>query len=219
MKQIVAIITLLVIAIIFGCSTTQTPKYPEITPESVSMCVYQVHNRGKAPFNVIKDIVLSLRQSPDEVFAPNDNYDIFSSIKPELGPWTSLKQRAASLGAAMVVQAGFESTWDYTEGRDMSANNTSSCTEEAGMYQTSGNMNDFNKEAQDVLKPYQIHMCGGKATCEEFKACTKEPNVSFTHGHFIRASRITVNHWGPIKRKEINPWLSRACASQIESLL
>lgn len=202
-----------------ACASMQNIEFrPEITPESVSACMGKVHNRGAPKFEVVKDIVSALRETPIEVFAENKNADVYGSVVGELGPWQSLKHRAAAMGAVMVVQAGFESSWDYFEGRDISASNTSACTAEAGLYQTSGNMNTFSAESKAVLIPLQEKYCKS-TTCAEFQRCTKEPVKSFVHGHFIRASRITTRHWGPMVRKEINPWLKRECVKQIEALL
>jgi hypothetical protein len=206
------------LAFILIAACVSSSPLPEITPESLSACMYKVHNRGTIPFEVLKDIVTELRATPLEVFEKNNSFDVYSSVQKELGPYTSLKNRAASMGAVMVVQGGFESSWGYKDGRDMNANNTKACTEEAGLYQTSGNMNTFSKESEAVLVPFQALHCKS-TTCSEFKRCTKEPVKAFVHGHFMRAARITVRHWGPMVRKEINPWLRRDCASQIESLL
>lgn len=217
-----AVAAIAISCLVGACATVESVVAPiakkEITEASVSACMVKVHNRGVPKFAVVKDIVEALRATPLEVFAENSNADVFGSVKAELGPWTSLKQRAGAMGAVMVVQSGFESSWKYGEGRDMSANNTSACTEEAGLYQTSGNMNTFNAEAKSVLQPFMAQHCKS-TTCAEFKRCTKEPVKAFVHGHFIRASRITTRHWGPMVRKEINPWLKRACAKQIEDLL
>lgn len=211
---------LIVIAIAFVACSTMKPmaSLPEITADSVSACMYKVSNRGTAPFSVVKDIVEALRATPESVFAENNNADVFGAVKAELGPWTSLKQRAASLGAVMVVQSGFESGWNYFEGRDKSASNTSACTAEAGLYQTSGNINNYLGSARPELIALQSQYCKS-TTCDEFQRCTKEPVKAFVHGNFIRASRISVSHWGPIINKKINPWLRKACALQIEALL
>ena len=189
-----------------------------VTSDLVAACLYRVPNRGTIPFAMVQDVIAALRETPESVFAPNANFDIYSSVIDKLGPYTTLANRAAVMGNVMLVEAAFESTWNYKEGRDQSASNTSACTEEAGLYQTSGNMNTFNAEAQAVLIPYQKSKCLS-TTCEEFKRCTKEPVKSFVHGHFIRASRITVKHWGPILRKEINPYLKKECVAQLEKLL
>lgn len=197
-------------------SHTDTPI--EVTKESVSACLYKVHNRGMIPLSLVQDVVAALRETPLETFAVNSNSDVYSSVNSELGPYKSLTHRAAVMGNVMLVQAAFESSYKYGEGRDKSASNTSACTMEAGLYQTSGNMNTFNAESKSVLVPFQAKYCKS-TTCDEFRRCTKEPVKAFVHGHFIRAARITTRHWGPMVRKEINPWLSRACVLQIEGLL
>lgn len=213
-------IILFLVFILSACvsSPVAAPEKAAITPESVSACMYKVHNRGIVPFSVVRDIVEAIRVTPVSVFAKNGNADVYGSVEREMGPYTSDLHRAAVMGAVMVVQSGFESSWNYQDGRDMSANNTSSCTEEAGLYQTSGNMNTFSVEAKATLQPFMALHCKS-TTCSEFRRCTKEPVKAFVHGHFMRAARITTRHWGPMVRKEINLWLRKACALQIEQLL
>ena len=208
----------ILVAAFLGCASIQEASKPEVTAESVGACLYKVHNRGAIPLSLVKDIVAALRETPDSVFAVNNNDDIYSSVANEMAPYRSLKHRAAVMGNVMMVQAAFESSFKYGEGRDQSASNTAACTEEAGLYQTSGNMNTFNAEAKATLVPFQASLCKS-TTCDEFRRCTKEPVKAFVHGHFMRATRITTRHWGPMVRKEINPWLKRECVKQIEALL
>lgn len=223
---IVGLFIAAIMLVMNACQPSFTVSAPLIPPaivkpvtiDSVSACLYKVYNRGTIPLSMVQDVVAALRETPESVFATNNNFDIYSSVSDKLGPYTSLKNRAAVLGNVMLVESGFESTWKYDAGRDMSAKNTSACSAEAGLYQTSGNMNTFNNDAASVLVPFQAKYCKS-TTCDEFQRCTKEPVKSFVHGHFIRASRITVRHWGPILRKEINPWLKKECVAQIEKLL
>ncbi len=193
-------------------------KLGEKLPVDMSSCLYRVHNRGKIPAWFVEDVIAVAKATPDVVFAPNSNYDIYSSIAPQLGPWRDLKHRKAAMVNVVLVAAGYESSWDYSEGRDMSANNTSSCTEEAGILQSSGNSNYFSK----TLGAYQQQVCGG-TSCDNFRACSKSGNSTFKKefpvGHFMRLVRFTIKHHGPLVRKEVNPWLSKACVSAIEKRL
>lgn len=212
---------ILIIAIAFAAcaSIKPTDVVKPVVKEDLAACINnKIHNRGYPSFEVLKDIIEAVRAEPDSVFAENANADVYGSVKAQLGPYTSIKHRRAVMAQVMIVQAGFESSWKYGEGRDMKANNTAACTEEAGLYQTSGNMNTFSPEAKAVLQPFMAGLCKS-TTCAEFKRCTKEPVKAFVHGHFMRASRITTRHWGPMVRKEINPWLKKECVSAIEALL
>ena len=208
---------LAVMILTLSCTTTPVIR-PAITAESVSACLGKIANRGAPKLAVVKDIIEAVRETPESVFAVNNAADIYGSVANEMGPYRSLKHRAAVMAQVMIVQSGFESSWKYGEARDLSASNTAACTEEAGLYQTSGNMNTFNATAKSVLIPFQAKYCKS-TTCDEFRRCTKEPVKAFTHGHFMRAARITTRHWGPMVRKEINPWLKRECVKQIEALL
>lgn len=200
-----------------GCTTLAPVAPKEITAESVKSCLGKVYNRGTVPLTLVKDIIEAVRAEPDSVFAPNGSYDVYSSVAAQLGPYESIKHRRAVMANVMMVEAGFESSWNYHDGRDTTANNTSACTSEAGLYQTSGNMNTYLEPRQELID-LQAKYCRS-TTCTEFRRCTMEPVKPFVHAHFMRATRITVKHWGPIKRKEINPWLSRACVKEVEALL
>lgn len=217
------VVCALAVLALSSCVTIPEPqshsdKTKEVTAESASACIYKVHNRGTIPLSLIKDVVSALRETPLSTFEINSAADVYSSVYSELGPYKSLTHRAAVMGNVMLVQAAFESSYKYGEGRDRSASNTSACTEEAGLYQTSGNMNTFSSESKAVLAPLQAKYCRS-TDCDEFRRCTKEPVKSFVHGHFIRATRITTRHWGPMVRKEINPWLRRACVAQLQEIL
>jgi hypothetical protein len=58
----------------------------------------------------------------------------------------------------------------------------------------------------------------GKTDCESFIKESKS-NHTFAIEYFARLVRITVNHHGPIKRKEINKWLSRAAVDEFKRFL
>jgi hypothetical protein len=187
-------------------------------PVDVSTCQYKVHNRGTIPKWFIDDVIAVANKTPDWVFAENSNDDIYSSIKPQLGPWKSLRHRKAAMVNVVLVAAGFESSWDYGADRDKSASNTSSCTREVGILQSSGNSNHFSKS----LGAYQQEVCNSTA-CDGFRACSKAPNANFQKefpvGHFMRLVRFTIKHHGPLASKKINPWLKKSCVSAIEKKL
>lgn len=186
--------------------------------EIVRHCLQRtIHNRGKPKQNVVADIIAFVKHSPDVIFEVNDKYDIYESVKPQLGPYRNLKHRRAVMAETLIVLAGFESSWNYKEGRDLSANNTHACTQEAGIYQTSANSSYFGAD----LKLLQKDMCGnyvGKSECDKFITCTKH-DIPFAHEYTARLLRKTTNHHGPVKRKEINKWLSKECTQAIERIL
>lgn len=183
----------------------------KLLPECVN---YAVKNRGKPRAQVVFDMVKELQATPDAIFAESERVDdIYTSIAPQLGPWRGIKHRKAAMGNVLIVLAGFESSWKYGEGRDQSADNTKPCTEEAGLYQTSGNANSFSPTLAEFQK---LHCETG---CNAFRACMKKPVLAFVHGHTMRLLRFTIRHHGPLVRKEVNPWLRKSCVDQIEAVL
>src|SRR5215468_10167637 len=56
-----------------------------------------VFNRGVPPDSFLAELATWGKSAPDEIFAPNDHYDIYDKVKPELGPYETLTKRCASL--------------------------------------------------------------------------------------------------------------------------
>lgn len=206
----------------FALGKTQATEKPaEIGPA----CKMRVHNRGSAPDWFLSEITEWGKNAPANIFELNFNYDIYSSVRPELGPYKSEKHRRAVMLEVLRVLGGFESSWDHSEGID--ANNPSSaqnkCREEAGIYQTSQNATYFGTD----LKFMQIDQCKNytqENICLNFIECSKDSrgnkaNRKFIHSFTALLLRKTVNHHGPVKRKEINKWLRPACVAEFESKL
>ncbi len=174
----------------------------------------KVHNRGAPPDAFLNELVDWGTSAPDSVFAQNDKFDIYSSIAPELGPWSSLLHRKAAMLEALRVLAGFESAWNWNFGVD-TTNPTSNtpCTEEAGAFQCSGNSMDLSPELKQLLVD-----SAGASTCEVFIVHTKS-NHRFATDYCARLIRLTTNHHGPIKHKHINPWLRRDAVQEFSQFL
>lgn len=188
-------------------------------------CKSRVHNRGRPPEWFLSELVAWGKTAPAKHFEATQNYDIYSSVKPELGPYKSDKHRRAVMLEVLRVLGGFESSWRHTVGRDITNQNSmpNGCGEEAGIFQTSQNATYFGAD----LKFMQIDQCKNytqKTICLNFIACSKDSpgnkaNRKFVYDFTSLLLRRTVNHHGPVKRKEINKWLSRSCVAEIESKL
>jgi len=198
---------------------TTTKKTPNLIDEletkpGLTSCLTKIHNRGKPPLAVVKDIISVVKGMPSAAFAVNDVYDVYSSVAPQLGPYTSMKHRRAVMAEVLIVLAGYESSWNYKLGRDTMAMNFSACTQEAGMFQTSGNSVNFGVD----LMQLQYQKCinyAGRTPCDKFITCTKnDKNLAIEWT--ARLLRHTVNHHGPLKRKEIHQWLRPECVKAIE---
>lgn len=210
----------------FGFSKKTPVEVPDISPTVTyfSACKSKVYNRGIPPDWFLNELVEWAKTAPDH-FSPNSNYDIYSSVKNELGPYKNDLHRKAVMLESLRVLAGFESSWRHTVGLDTT--NASSaqnkCREEAGIFQTSQNATDFGAD----LKFMQIDQCKNytqKTICLNFIACSKDSvgnkaNRKFVYDFTSLLLRKTVNHHGPVKRKEINKWLKRECVAEFESKL
>lgn len=177
-------------------------------------CKQKVSNRGIPPDDFLNEIIDWAKSAPDEIFAPNKIHDIYSNIVHELDPWQDITHRKAAMLEVMRVEAGFESSWKWGEGVDKSKHETNtSRTEEAGIFQCSCNSMSFDPSLKALLLT-----AAGNTDCETFITESKT-NHTFAIEYFARLIRFTVNHHGPIKRKEINKWLSKAAVDEFKSYL
>jgi len=178
-------------------------------------CKKKVFNRGVPPDSFLNELIDWARQAPDEVFVKNDNHDIYSNVSSELGPFSDLVHRKAVMLEVLRVLGGFESSWNFKEGVDKNnPTSNTSCTEEAGIFQCSGNAMGFDPSLKSLLRKAS----GGKTDCTTFIAVTKKDH-QFAFEFCARLLRFTVNHHGPVKRKEINSFLRRDAVSEFQGFL
>ena len=177
-------------------------------------CRAKVLNRGRPPEEFLNELIDWGRAAPDEIFERNPRDDVYSLVVGNLGPWRDLQHRRAALLEVLRVLGGFESSWDWKEGPD--PNNPTSntpCTEEAGIFQCSGNSMGFDASLKQLLADV-----AGNTDCGTFQSVTKS-NHPFALEYCARLLRFTTNHHGPLKRKEVLPWLSRDAVTEIEGFL
>src|SRR3954464_2739136 len=79
----------------------------------------RVFNRGAPPDDFLNQLVDWGRQAPDEIFIRNNIADIYSNVVGVLGPYTDLLHRRTVMLEVMRVLAGFESSWDWNAGVDV----------------------------------------------------------------------------------------------------
>lgn len=181
----------------------------------------KVANRGIPPASFISTIVGWARNADDKIFDANDNpRDIYATIAPVLGNpekprWRDLLHRKATMLEVMRVHAGFESSWNWNEGVDIT-NRTSMAHiegQETGIFQVSfdstflGNlaMEPF-AEARDIN------------TAKKFIIAMKADHLLALE-YYARLLRVSVQWAGPIKRHEIDPFLSKDAVNEFEALL
>lgn len=175
-------------------------------PTGFVACRQKVHNRGAPPMAFLEELMSWGRAADEAIFRRNDVFDIYSSVVNELGPWRDNAHRRAALLEVLRVLGGFESSWRWDEGRDITnASSATPCTEEAGIFQCSGNSMEFSTSLKQLLLDADAQ---GAGSCESFIRTTKS-NHSFAIEYCARLLRKTTRHHGPIKRGLIHPWLRR----------
>jgi hypothetical protein len=174
----------------------------------------RVHNRGVPPDGFLDQLVAWGKTAPDDIFLRNGAKDIYSSVFHSLGPWRDLRHRRCAMLEVMRVLAGFESSWNWNEGRDTS--NPTSVTPdtiEAGAWQVSANSMGFGPELKALV---QVRV--GSLNGNDFQRAMKQ-NHPLAMEYIARLLRRTVNHNGPVKRHEIDQWLHKDAVSEFHALL
>lgn len=178
---------------------------------------HPVLNRGSAPDSFLDELVAWGRTAPEEVFAVNATpVDIYTVLRPELGPWTGIQHRRAVMLEGLRVLALFESSANWNEGVDTT--NTSSMShltgQETGAFQVSYDSLGFGAD----LKALATAHCG-----QDFGIVTFIEKMKSDHPFAIeyaaRLLRHTVKANGPVLRREINPWVRRDAVAEFEALL
>lgn len=176
----------------------------------------RVKNRGIPPDSFLIELLAWGARAPEDIFAPNPNpADIYAFSKPILGPWEDLLHRRAAMLEVMRVHAGFESTWNWNEGVDVT--NKTSMThkegEETGIFQVSF---DSTFIANGAMKDFAV--AHGIGTVGSFISQMKADH-KLALEYYARLVRINIKWAGPLLRHEIDPWLSRAAVDEFKKLL
>src|SRR5262245_40487373 len=174
----------------------------------------RVHNRGVPPDSFLDQLVTWGKTAPDEIFAPNAISDIYSSVYSALGPWKGLPHRRAVMLEVMRVLAGFESSWNWSAGRDVT-NSTSvtPTTIEAGAWQVSANSMNFGPELKNLVLT-RVGALDGDA----FQRAMKQDHT-LAMEYIARLLRRTTRHNGPVLRHEIDQWLRRDAVAEFQSFM
>lgn len=177
-------------------------------------CKQKVLNRGQPPETFLSELVDWAIEAPSEIFERNDKFDIYSSVIQQLGPWQGPDHRKAVMLEVLRVLGGFESSWNWTAGIDIK-NPTSNtpCTEEAGIFQCSGNSMSFSPTLKQLLLG-----TGADGSCDSFREITKS-NHRFAIEYCARLLRFTIEHHGPISDQHIHSWLRRDAVEEFQTFL
>jgi len=174
----------------------------------------RVHNRGVPPDNFLDQLVAWGKIAPDDIFAPISVRDVYSNVFRALGPWQGPRHRRAVMLEVMRVLAGFESSWNWNDGRDVhNPTSITSTTIEAGAWQVSANSMGFGQELKHLVLAK-----AGSLDANVFQRAMKQ-NHLLAMEYIARLLRRTVNHNGPVKRHEIDPWLRKDAVIEFVNLL
>ncbi len=187
-----------------------------------------VYNRGQPPRAFLLELLSWGRSTHDSVFAPNNEVDIYSKIKPELGPWRDIMHRRAAMLEVLRVLAGFESSWDWMEGVDTSKlQDDTAENAEAGAWQISYDSRRLHTELSGMLIDAGIH------NGIDFQRATKHDHT-FAMDYVSRLMRHNTHHNGPLykgderahirkslrhEKHSIYPWLNRQSVEEFILLM
>jgi len=174
-----------------------------------------VSNRGVPPSSFLNELVAWGSFAPYDIFCPRvDNKretDIYTHIKPILAPdrWSGSLHRRAAMLEVMRVLAGFESSWNWNCGRDIT-NSTSvtPTTIEAGAWQVSGNSRAFGPDLRELAP----------ADGNRFQRAMKSDHP-LAMEYIARLLRHTIRHNGPVVRHEIDEFLNPHAVAQFMGLI
>lgn len=176
----------------------------------------KVLNRGVPPDSFLEELIMWARGADDAVFAPNVNpADVYAHMRPILGPWTGLPNRRAAMLEMMRVHAGFESSWNWSEGVDRT-NRTSMANitgQETGIFQVSFDSTYLGNGAMQAFADEQRI-----STPPEFIAKMKTDRWLALE-YYARLVRVSIQWAGPLKRHEVDRWLSRDAVAEFEELV
>lgn len=185
----------------------------------------KVYNRGTPPLTFLIEMVEWGKKTSADIFESRKDdpgeTDIYTSVKIRLGPWDGkpnntefILHRKAVMLEVMRVLAGFESSWNWKEGRDIT-NSTSvtPTTIEAGAWQVSANSLVFGSDLQKL-----VTMKVGTLDGNAFQRAMKT-NHELAMEYIARLLRHTIRHNGPVKRGEIHPYLERDAVTEWKKLL
>ena len=179
----------------------------------------KVLDRGIPPVEFLQELVVWGKTASEEIFADKktEEKDVYASVKKELGPFEEILHRKACMLEVMRALAGFESSWKWNTGRDTTnPEEKSSDTISAGPFQVSANSMGFGQDLRDLVAPHGIR--NAKRDGNAFQALMKT-NHTVAFNYISRLLRHTVRHNGPVKRSEINPWLSREAVAELQAFL
>lgn len=174
-------------------------------------------SKDSPPIDFLTDIVALVKQMDNSIFAPNTEvHDVFNGITgwqgEKLSPEWFIHRKAVMLEVLRVL-GGFESTWNWNEGKDQSSHHENDEeTESAGLWQISYNSRAFGNDLRLLIARWNI------LSGYDFQAITKLKK-SFAVEYAVRLFRHTTQHNGPLKRGEVQTQLNFDAIEEFKQLL
>lgn len=231
MSKVFYFLVLLFVAVVFvSCQS----RSPQLLVEEVPSCLKgfdkNKHRRRAPPQTFLQDLYLFVQKTCDEneLYAINEEpRDVFKHLEKELALTedSTLHYRCASAFELLRVSAAMESSYNWKQGRDLSANNTSLDTQEAGIFQTSQNSHIYAHKGywgrwaylDQLVKSRGVDPKDGEAWIALQKN-EAEKDLIFEHHLFL--IRHNFRHYGPmIDKQRVGANLSLECVSEVQKQL
>jgi hypothetical protein len=189
---------------------------------------HPVFNRGIAPDSFLDELLAWGKSAPNDIFAPNHNQDVYSSVVRVLGPYDGVGYRRDVFGyrravmlEVMRVLAGFESSWNWNQGSDQDADHKAARQHrvrrpaelEAGAWQVSADSIGHGPELQTLV----LRKVGSVEAAAFQRAMKQDHNLAMEY--IARLLRRTVRANGPVLHHRIDQWLRRDAVREFEACL
>lgn len=174
----------------------------------------KVAEQGEPPDSFLDVVITCAKAWPEEIIAANAvPDDIYARMRPSLGPWTGLLHRRAVMCEVLRVDSGFESGWNFNEGRDTTAGPETPYEEETGILQVSANSLNFDPS---LTLCFHHYFPGGGV--QQFIDGMKS-NHAFALEYAARLFRFDTRWSGPCNRGWLNQWVNRDSVAEFEAFL
>jgi hypothetical protein len=177
-----------------------------------------VGSQGSPPVDFLESLISWGKIADASIFEPVDRAELYSALAPYLGPFDDVEpywQRRAAMLEAMRVHAGFESSWNWSQGVDTSAGQETPQEMETGIFQVSA-------DSLTLAHDGSLIACVG-AYCPDhsiptFLAFMKSQHA-FALEYYARLVRWNLRWAGPYNRGWVQAAVSRDAMAEFEALL
>lgn len=163
----------------------------------------------------LNDVLAVVRTLPDALFEPNAAKDIYSLLAPVLGPWSSTAHRRAALCDALIMDAGFESDWNFAESWD-----TTNPDERANDIQKSCGAWQISADSMSLdpgLRAFIVSRLGSDHVAAFIPAMRSDKALQVEYA--IRLFRVSTRWAGPCNRGWVADGVSRDAVTEWQMAL